>query len=359
MKKIILLLGIILIFLLLSGISFGEGIQNTRTVTDSLGRDIIIPQEVNSVICSGAGGLRYLTYLNMQDQIIGIDSIDAGDPAGRPYAIAHPEFQDLPVIGDFKGSGHGSDNLEEIISLKPDLIIKTYESLENINKEEERLGIPVLYLEYGDLGVNREQMYKSLRILGDAMGAHDRAEEVINFFNDQISDLNKRTSNISENNKPSAYVGGVGYYGAMGIESTEPAYPPFNLTHVRNVASGTGIEHAQVSREQIVEWDPNYFFLDLGCKDISDLSNTTIFPVLSAVKDGRVYGLLPYNSYTTDQDTVLADAYYIGTILYPDRFSDIDPEIKADEIYTYLVGKPVFDTLNARYNKMAFIPLKF
>lgn len=201
-------------------------------------------------------------------------------------------------------------------------------------------------------------MYKSLRILGDVMGAQDRAEKVIGFFNDQISDLNKRTSNISENQKPSAYVGGVGYYGAMGIESTEPAYPPFNLTHVRNVASDTGTEHAQVSREKLIEWDPDYFFLDLGCKDISDLSNSTIFPMLSSVKKGRVYGLLPYNSYTTDQDTVLANAYYLGSILYPNQFSDIDPEIKADEIYTYLVGKPVFDTLNTRYAKMAYSPVK-
>ncbi|MEA1939888.1 MAG: iron ABC transporter substrate-binding protein, partial [Candidatus Caldatribacteriota bacterium] len=26
----------------------------------------------------------------------------------------------------------------------------------------------------------------------------------------------------------------------------------------------------------------------------------------------------------------------------PDRFKDIDPEKKADEIYTFLVGKPVY-----------------
>lgn len=104
MKKIIVSLGIILIVFSLSGLLFAEDIQKTRTVTDSLGRSILIPEEVNSVICSGAGGLRYLTYLNMQDRVIGVDSTDAGEAGGRPYAIAHPEFQNKPVIGDFKGS---------------------------------------------------------------------------------------------------------------------------------------------------------------------------------------------------------------------------------------------------------------
>jgi hypothetical protein len=39
---------------------------------------------------------------------------------------------------------------------------------------------------------------------------------------------------------------------------------------------------------------------------------------------------------------LLADAYAIGKILYPAAFSDIDPERKCDEIYTYLVGQPVY-----------------
>jgi iron complex transport system substrate-binding protein len=357
MKKLIVVIGIILLVLMMLDISCADSTQKTRTITDSLGRNVVIPDEIHSVICSGAGGLRYLTYLNMQDHIIGADSIDAGDPAGRPYAIAHPEFQNLPITGDFKGSGHGSDNLEEITSLHPDVIIKTYELPENIEKEEEKLGIPIVYLEYGDLGVNREQFYQSLRILGEVMGAKDRAEEVITFFDNQIADLNSRTKDIPDSHKPSAYIGGVGYYGAMGIESTEPAYPPFILINVRNVASDMGVEHAQVSGEKIIEWDPEYFFLDLGCKDIPELPNTTIYPALSAVQNNRAYGLLPYNSYTTDQDTVLADAYYIGSVMYPDKFSDIDPKVKADEIYSYLIGRSVFDILNKRNGDLAFSSL--
>jgi ABC-type Fe3+-hydroxamate transport system, periplasmic component len=77
------------------------------------------------------------------------------------------------------------------------------------------------------------------------------------------------------------------------------------------------------------------------------------------VREGRVYGLLPYNFYSTNYETVLANGYFIGKTLYPDRFEDIDPVEKADEIYTFFVGEPVFGEHNAEYQNMGFagIPL--
>ena len=62
----------------------------------------------------------------------------------------------------------------------------------------------------------------------------------------------------------------------------------------------------------------------------------------------------PYKFYSTNYESVLADAYFIGKTLYPDRFSDIDPQQKADEITRFFVGKPVFSDLNSQYGDMGF-----
>lgn len=70
--------------------------------------------------------------------------------------------------------------------------------------------------------------------------------------------------------------------------------------------------------------------------------NPTFYESLSAVQNGRVYAQLPYNYYNTNVDTAIADAYYLGKILYPAAFADIDPAQKADEIYTALLGRPVY-----------------
>ncbi len=67
-----------------------------------------------------------------------------------------------------------------------------------------------------------------------------------------------------------------------------------------------------------------------------------------------MYGVLPYNFYSTNYESVLADAYFIGKTVYPDRFADIDPSVKADEIYAKFVGKPVFNELNRNYNNTGF-----
>jgi iron complex transport system substrate-binding protein len=73
------------------------------------------------------------------------------------------------------------------------------------------------------------------------------------------------------------------------------------------------------------------------------------YNVLKAFSTGKVYTLLPFNWYATNIGTALADAYTIGTILYEKHFKDVNPQLKADEIYTFLVGKPVYESMQKDY----------
>ena len=89
-----------------------------------------------------------------------------------------------------------------------------------------------------------------------------------------------------------------------------------------------------------------------------ELRNDPAYRTLTAVKQGRVYGVLPYNWYTINYGSILANAYFIGKTLYPERFADVDPVVKANEIYTFLVGKPVFGEMNRMFQGMAYTPVK-
>ena len=55
---------------------------------------------------------------------------------------------------------------------------------------------------------------------------------------------------------------------------------------------------------------------------------TAYYQTLKAFIDRKVFLLLPFNWYTTNVGTALADAYAIGKILYLDAFADIDSEQK-------------------------------
>ncbi|KUG18898.1 iron(iii) dicitrate-binding protein [hydrocarbon metagenome] len=343
------------------------------TVTDGFGRTVTVAAPAERVLCSGSGGLRYLVYLQGQDLAVGVDSIEKEVRAieGRPYVHVYGEmFQDLPLFGEFRGK----DDPEKVIAISPQVVFKTGStgtsygtSAAEADSLQSRTGIPVVAFPYGSLRDDAEKadMYYGLRLMGEVIGKQDRAEEVIAYIEETMADLERRTGDIPESEQKTVYIGGVSSAGAHGIISTEPAYPPFLWVHARNVAAGMGTAHADVAKEALVDWDPEYIFIDAGTIQmdndgaIGQLKTDPALKGLSAVQAGRVYGVLPYNHYNTNYETVLADAYFIGKTLYPDRFEDIDPEEKADEIYTFFVGEPVFADMNAHYKNLGFaqIPL--
>ncbi|MHA1871773.1 MAG: iron ABC transporter substrate-binding protein, partial [Promethearchaeota archaeon] len=70
---------------------------------------------------------------------------------------------------------------------------------------------------------------------------------------------------------------------------------------------------------------------------------------LNAIKNNKTYVVLPYNYYTTNIETELLNAYYIGTIIYPSEFANISIENKAAEIYTEFLGTNVYPKMQELY----------
>lgn len=352
-------------------ISSASGKEATRQIVDALGRNVEIPSNNERVICSGSGCLRLLTYLQAESMAVAVDDIEPRKRRyeARPYALANPHFKTMPVFGGYRGH----DNPELILALEPQpqVIFKTYASSMGFPPEDlqNKTGIPVVTLDYGNLGKKRPQLYQSLRTMADVIGKQKRAEEVIAFIESQIFDLNKRTADIPEQERPSVFIGGVAFKGPHGYQSTEPAYPPFAFVSANNFAFNAGgvgkeLQHSAISKEKILEWDPEILFLDLSTLQMGDkagglyeLQTDPSYRALNAVKKGKVYALLPYNWYSRNYGSILANAFYVGKLLYPERFVDVDSAVKADEIYKFLVGKDVFEDMNTIFHGMAYKPV--
>ncbi|MCO5383247.1 MAG: iron ABC transporter substrate-binding protein [Methanosarcina barkeri] len=347
--------------------SSNSGKSAEITITDGFGRNVTIPEKAEKVVCSGAGCLRYLVYLQAQEYVVGVDSIEKkkNEIEGRPYVLANPQLKNYPLIGEARGK----DDPEKIIEINPQVILKTSmigqssaPTAAEADTLQSKTDIPVVSLPYGSLSNEKEktEMYSSLRIMGEAVGKQERAEEVIAYIDATMQDLENRTADIPESERKTAYVGGVSIAGAHGIISTEPAYPPFLWVNANNVAAGMGTDHADIAKEALVDWNPEYIFIDIGTLQlgnegaIGELKNDTSLTGLSAVKNNKVYGVIPYNFYSTNYESVLANAYFVGKVLYPERFEDVDPAAKADEIYTFFLGKPVFSDLNGQYKNLGF-----
>jgi len=372
MKKKTLLASGISLLLLVACICTAGAADGSRIVEDAAQRRVTLPRTVDRILCSGPGALRLITYLQCQDRIIGVDGIEKRHREfdSRPYALANPQLKTYPLFGEFRGH----DNPELIMGLSPlpQVIFKTFHTMGYDPDElQARTGIPVVVLNHGNLGNQRRQLFDSLDLAGRVLGEEKRATQVISFFTNQIADLERRTTDLPQSEQSDCFVGGIASKGPHGFLSTEPGYPPFGFVNAVNAAAppggrGNSLSHSTVSKEKLIQWDPDILFLDLSTLQMGEraggfyeLRTDPVFKALGAVESGRVFGLLPYNGYAQNYGSILANAWFIGKLLHDQRFADIDPGAKADEIYSFLVGAPVYAALNDNFHNLAFqkIPL--
>ena len=330
------------------------------TVTDMANRTVDVKKDPQRIIGVGAGALRMICYLQAADRVVGVDDREQlkyntsgfGMPSGidKPYNLANPDISAKPFIG-----GRAGDP-ELIAAQNPDIVFFTFTTGKDAQALQEKSGRPVVALTTGDLGKNKDVFYQSLRLMAKILGKEQRAESITSYIDGTIKDLKDRTKDIPADKRPRVYVGGIAYNGAHGFLSTDPAYAPLLMVNGNNVAaSASSGGQMMIDKEKLLDWNPDVIFVDeasyaLVKEDLKD----PVYQSLPAVKNGRVYGVMPYNWYANNYDTVLADAYYVGKTLYPDQFADVDPAQKADEIYTMLDGKPVYNDMKTLFG--GFVP---
>lgn len=330
---------------------------SSLTLTDMAGRQVGTPLDPGRVVCLGPGALRLVVYLQAQDKVVAVEDMEKANPGGRPYWIAQSRLKQLPSCGPGGPAAiNKKPDLEKILAVAPQVIFVTYMDAALAEEVQKILKIPVVVLSYGTFATFDETVFVALKLVGRILDREKRAEAVVAYFESLRVDLQARTAQISTDRVlPGVYVGGIGYRGLQGIDSTEQKYIPFDWVRARNVAEGlptaTG-SHAFVDKETLLRLNPDIIFIDGGGLVLVQddyAEKSAYYNTLKAFNGRNVFLLLPFNWYTTNVGTALADAYAIGKVLYPEAFADIDPEQKCDEIYTFLVGKPVYAQMKQEY----------
>ena len=330
-----------------AGSTAGDAIE----VTDLAGRSVAIPAGADSFVCIGPGCLRLYCYVAEKSQLAGIEDVEkTWGQAGRPYAMALGDVEDLAAIGP--GGPGSAPDAERLFASGADVVFSTY-AMEpaEIQELQEKISIPVVALSYGEASLFSEEVNQSLELIGQVTGNEARAEELIQYFAEAEADLQNRSANAGD--LPTVYLGCQSYQGSHGIESTTGDYPLFDALNARNVVREAGIGgYVTLDKEKLLEMDPDILIIDAGGLSILQEdyeTNPDFYDSLSAVKRGNVYLQLPFNYYATNIEIALADAYYIGTVLYPDAFADVDPAEKFDEICQALLGIDAYDKIAETY----------
>lgn len=289
---------------------------HARTVTDSAGRVVEVPDEVTTVFAAGPPA-SVLVYVLKPEALTGWPR--ALRPEERAY-IAEP-YRDIPETGRLTGRG-GEANLERVLQIKPDLIVDfgsvrdTYIDL--ANRVQEQSGIPYLLIDG-----RFDNTAEALRILGEALGVPERGEALASDVEARFARLDALLADVPEDDRPRVYL-------ARGPEGLETGMKGSINTEIieraggRNVADDGGATKGLVnaSMEQvivanpdtIVTWDRNFF---------AAVQDDPMWQGIDAVQKGRVY-LSPTAPFGwIDRPPSLnrmMGLHWMAGLMYPDRW---------------------------------------
>ena len=338
-----------------SSTASGSG-EDSITITDLLDRDVeVLPGSYKRIVCIGAGALRLYSYIGDPTLICGVERIEveAGTSGSSgfgfldsPYAIRPYNkvfghyWNDLPSCGQ-GGPKAQIVETEQIALCEPDLIISLYTSeAAAMDTLQETLKVPVITLSYGDKEAFDENVIESLEILGTLLDREERAKELVDYINGMAIDLAERAEGIAHEEKPSVYLGCQAKYGLKSFASSSAQYSIFDAAGVRNYLDDLGLSGYQssVDLSYLVAESPDKIILDASglqtLKSEFDGAEETreVIESIKAIQDNEVYIQMPYNSYYTNLEIAYCDAYYAGSICFPERYSDVDIAEKANEI---------------------------
>jgi len=297
---------------------------HARTVTDSAGRAVEVPEKINTVFAAGPPAAIFL-YVLKPEAMTGWPR--ALKPDERPF-IAAP-YRDLPETGRLTGRG-GEANLERVLEIAPDLIFDfgsvrdTYIDL--ADRTQAQTDIPYVLIDG-----RFEATPEALRLMGEILGVPERGERLARDVEQTFARIDQIVAELPEEERPRVYL-------ARGPNGLETGTRGSINTEIIERAGGINVADApgrgrivQASIEQvivanpdtIVTWDPTFY------KNVWD---NPLWQGIEAVKRERVY-LAPSAPFgwidRPPSINRMMGLKWMAATLYPDRWEgDLAKEVK-------------------------------
>lgn len=328
-----------------------------RTITDITGREVEIPVEVNTIVPLG-NAPRMVSHLGLADKVVAVEECEHAESPIMAYAYVNiDQWKDLPNVGT-SSLGATEWYAEELVTCNPDVIICTYTS-DVADDVQRQTGIPTVAVTSPALF--SEEYNECLRMVADVCGVPEKAEELISYTKACLEDLENRTKDIPDEDKPTVLAAGATFSGGHSIDGVYANYPVFKVLSANDVAIGISEKTGGllVDKEQILEWNPEMIFFDsnsMALVNADYAADPSYFEQLQAVQNGQLYQWPNSTWHWSNIEIPLVTAYYVGIMLYPEAFADVDFEEKAAEIFEMFLGEPdyleVLEEAGAGYTKI-------
>ena len=252
-----------------------------RTVTDSAGRTVEVPDRIDKVFAAGPPA-SILLYILAPEKMTGWPNPPTAEE--RPFIA--PAYRDLPALGRLTGRG-GTANLEVVLNTKPDVILDfgsvrdTYVSLaDNVQAQTK---IPYILID-GRFSATPA----ALRLLGDILGLKERGETLAKYVEATFEAIDAVLKTTPDEKRPRVYLARgpdgleTGVVGSINTEIIERA----GGRNVAQAAGQSGLVRASMEQvivadpEIILTWDRNFF---------ERVKRDPLWSGIRAVREDRVY----------------------------------------------------------------------
>lgn len=347
MKKIMIALLMSLLILLGGCGQQSESMMQERTVafTDSLGRTVIIPEEITKIAISGPLSQVYILPL-AGDLLVGVSNAFAED--AQSY-IAE-DILNKTEIGQLYGGKREMD-LEALLAADPDVVIDIGQAKKTMTEDfdalTEQTGIPFIHID-ADVATAPE----AYRTLGKMLNREEKAEELAAWCEETYDTIVKLMEKVDAEDARKTLLYCLGEKGTNVIAEGSFHAQIVNLMS-KNVAvidevvsSGDG---NQVDLEQILLWNPEVIvFAYDSCYD--SVGEAEQWHSVAAIANGTYYEA-PYGPYGWLSSPPAVQSYlgmlWLGEVLYPE-YVGYDLQEAVTEYYALFYGCKLTEEMYAK-----------
>lgn len=290
----------------------GTQTETTRVFTDSCGREVTVPADIQKIAVSGPLA-QMVVFAIAPDKMVGV--ANAWDESAKTYFDA--KYLELPLLGQLYG-GKGELNLETLLGSGAQVVIDVGEPkdsmAEDLDALQEQTGIPFVHID-----AYLASMDDTYAMLGDLLAMPNEAQGLADYCRyaydkvKAIADSVEKVNLLYVTGEEGLNVIARGSYHAEAIDMLCN-----NLAVVDEPSSkGTGNE---VDMEQILNWNPDAVIFAPGSiySTVADNENWQTIP---AIRDGRYYEVPmgPYNwmGFPPSVQRILG-MQWMAKVLYPD-----------------------------------------
>ncbi|MDP3057996.1 MAG: cobalamin-binding protein [bacterium] len=269
MKKAFLLVFIVATIFSLVGCSAVSYFAPTVTLTDDFGRQIKVPNHPKRIISMAPNITEFLFALGLNDKIVGVTDMCDYPPA----AI------NTPKIG-----GYFSPPIENIISLKPDLVVADALN-KTVVEQLDALNIPVLVLNPSTIA----QVMSNALLLGKATGTTKAAEKIVKDIQSALTEVESKLLPISF--RPTVYYE-VWFPPIMTAGPSTFLHDLITKAGGHNMAYDSPSNYPVFSLEVLMVRNPQVIIYGhTRTETTADIAGRDGWQSISAVTTGRIYKL--------------------------------------------------------------------